>query len=459
MRWTLRWQLFSWSAFLVLAAVLGVVIMYLWLADQLIQQQLEQRIQKISVTLSGPQIPLNQTVLDQLSKLSGAEYILLNKQRNIIAASLPELKPDFIDAVVSSQANLAWHADHPEWQGIPYVVTRIQRPALRTENENNQLLLLYSVADWQQTWHTAWRSALIWGLTILLGTLALTAWWTRRISQPLQQLNQHYQLVATGNYQPIEIPSRNDEWRDLFLALNKTTTDLANLHQQIQTQERLSFFGQVTAGMVHNLRNDITGARMAIEVHQTTCTATADDSLRIALRQLVFAEDHLQQYLSVGQPLNLQRQWLVVDDLLREVADNFTPTAQHRRATLILESQHRQGIKIWGDANLLRQALLVLLLNSLEACETPCELTLNSSNNERDIRFEVIDPGPGLPAHIMAKLFEPFVTSKTGGKGLGLSSARQIAQAHHGELSYRRETGRTIFTMKLPLQQQVEVSA
>ena len=94
--------------------------------------------------------------------------------------------------------------------------------------------------------------------------------------------------------------------------------------------------------------------------------------------------------------------------------------------------------------------MLNLTLNAIEAAGQGGTVSLEAFARDREVFIEVVDTGPGPPAELAGELFEPFVTSKKEGVGLGLALARQVAVDHGGQLSWTRAAGLTRFVLMLP---------
>jgi signal transduction histidine kinase len=108
------------------------------------------------------------------------------------------------------------------------------------------------------------------------------------------------------------------------------------------------------------------------------------------------------------------------------------------------------------DARMLRQALLNLVINAIQAMPRGGTVTLGAVQERRDgiawVRIEVTDTGPGVPPELTERIFEPFFTTKAAGTGLGLAVVKRIVEAHKGELSLKSATGEGArFTLRLPL--------
>ena len=102
-----------------------------------------------------------------------------------------------------------------------------------------------------------------------------------------------------------------------------------------------------------------------------------------------------------------------------------------------------------GDAGQLGQLVLNVLGNAVEAAGPGGEVDVRLAAEKDRLVLEVRDSGPGPAEEVAGRLFEPFVTGKPEGVGLGLAVARQVVEAHGGRIGWRREAGRTVFRIEL----------
>jgi signal transduction histidine kinase len=229
---------------------------------------------------------------------------------------------------------------------------------------------------------------------------------------------------------------------------------LGHYEEQVRRSERLRTLGQLGAGIAHQLRNSATGARLALEFHAAEIPPTIDrESLDVALRQLDLMETSLKRFLRLGRGEQVPTEEVALGKLIEETLPLIEPSCRH--AGLVLEWEPpRDEIVLNGDADSLRQLLLNLLVNAVEA-------TTSASGQRGVVRVElvrtidgyvvlrVLDTGPGPAPEIASQLFEPFATSKPDGTGLGLSVAQEIAMAHGATLSWRREGMQTCFELRI----------
>src|SRR5439155_9042539 len=100
-------------------------------------------------------------------------------------------------------------------------------------------------------------------------------------------LERRTRLIAAGDFSPMPLPRFNDELRDLSKSVNDMAQRIAQMQDTLRKTEQVGLLGQVSGGLAHQLRNGVTGARLAVQLHARECTGPADaEPLQVALRQL-----------------------------------------------------------------------------------------------------------------------------------------------------------------------------
>ena len=434
-----------------------------WVGSSWAKQEEHDRLARVVATLSDANFPLQETVLQKLAGLSGAEFVVWDAQQQVQAATLSldsEVRTRL--KAVPDAGPLADLSSNPtvRIQGRSFLTAKV--PLRRAATRPLSLLVLYP----EDRWWTATRGAilppLIAGGVTALVAIVLTAWWSRRFTQPIARLSQQSERIAGGEFQPMLLPVRNDELRDLTLSINRMVEQLTRYEQQVRRSERLKTLGQLGAGLAHQLRNWLTGARMALQWHARECPLGEHaESTEMALRQLGLMESYLQRFLTFGAGrggamLPAERLEVLLTPLIEEVLSLIRPRGRHVGVELHW-SPPASPITVHGDRGELQELLVNLLLNSVDAA-APREsiggaawvrVELQEATPNR-VRLRVLDSGPGPSVVIAAQLFEPFVTDKPEGTGLGLAVAKQIAESHGGSLRWSREDDATCFEVELP---------
>jgi signal transduction histidine kinase len=183
---------------------------------------------------------------------------------------------------------------------------------------------------------------------------------------------------------------------------------------------------------------------------------TQDEDEYSRLAQLMLDEVHrlnliVEQFLSLARPLEIKPEELRLQDLLKEL------TALEEGDAEKLKTQIRVVVPpdlppLKADRAYLRQTLLNLILNGLQAMPDGGTLTVQAYMSNGNLLITVTDTGVGIPRENLARIFEPYFTTKAKGSGLGLAIARRIVEAHGGTITVSSEAGGgCVFRISLPI--------
>jgi signal transduction histidine kinase len=229
--------------------------------------------------------------------------------------------------------------------------------------------------------------------------------------------------------------------------VNVMASQLSQLQEAVRRAERLRLVGQLSGGLAHQLRNSVTGARLALQVHQAS-HPDESEALEVVLRQLRLMDSNLRRFIELGRENESRRAGCSLTLILEDVLSLLRPQADHVGIALT-EELDPQGSPILGDASQLTDLFLNLLTNAIEAAGPGGAVKLRMGGEGEWHLVEVRDNGPGPPDEIAERLFEPFVTAKPEGIGLGLAVAKRATDSHGGTLDWRREGGETVFRVRL----------
>jgi signal transduction histidine kinase len=453
MRWPIRYQLLI----PLLTLLLGVVGISTWTAlasADRARHQIESQVRRVAHTLSAS-FPLRGNVLDQMKLLSGADFLLITPDGGR-TATLPaddaELPP--AEEVVEDWETLRL-GPRVVVEGRAYLGSGVRLPPRPDAGipDGATLYILYPEELWRSALWEAVRPSLVLGGFAGLASLMLAVAVGERLSRRVRELERRTRLIAAGDFSPMPLPGRDDELRDLGRSINEMAEQLARLQEAVQRAERLRLLGQVGGGLAHQLRNGLTGARLALQLHARECRAGGDgEALAVALRQLTLLESHLKRFLDLGRAGPGRREVVALAALVDEAVALLRPRCKHARIDLRWTAPPEKAA-VLGDAGQIEQLLLNVMGNAVEAARPGGWVEVALRREEEPaavVVVEVSDSGPGPPPDVAAKLFEPFVTGKPEGVGLGLAVARQVAEAHGGRISWRRDKNVTRFSIELP---------
>jgi PAS domain S-box-containing protein len=230
---------------------------------------------------------------------------------------------------------------------------------------------------------------------------------------------------------------------------------LESINTQLQVSERLAALGRITAGVAHEVKNPLNSMRLWLENLKESLPAEADGAALQAVHVLDVEIDRLdavvKRFLDFSRPMDVRLEPTQLADLLRDVLEVAQPQLQ--KANVQVARLLPIGIPdAFVDRDLLKQAVLNLVLNAVEAMPNGGQLQLTLSRRGEMAEITVGDTGRGIPQEDRQKVFQLFFTTRPGGSGIGLASTFRIVQLHNGSIDFTSEVGRgTIFRIELPL--------
>jgi len=392
------------------------------------QERIRTQLARVTHTLTEPPtFPLTPRVLEQMRGFSGAEFVL--EKRNG-------------ESISTFQGSLSKKDTPDSWvvNGETYRVERLPLPE-NHPNAGSVLFVAYPESAQRTAVWDAMRPALISGAAIAIAAMVL-AWLGSRFVGRIRILEQRTRRIADGDFQSSPIPTSRDELGDLAASIHDMARRLAEYQAALQHTERLRVLGQFSGGLAHQLRNAAAGARLAVQLYLADKNAADREPLDVALRQLNRIESNLQQFLSMGKPAPPDMKphdWIETLDIAVQML-----RPQSRHAGIELVWQKPEAYVRPGDAILLGHLFGNLIGNAIEAAGPGGRVEVCWLGNV----LEMNDTGPGPPPDIAERLFEPFVTGRDQGIGLGLAVAQQAAEAHGSTITWERRGELTVFRVE-----------
>lgn len=446
-------------AAVMLLAVLFVEGVGALLAVRDAESQIATQIREVARIAAEANFPLTAPVLEQMKALSGAELIVVDEQGLPLATSGPVLDVERLpDLAAPTSAVTLARNQQVKIDGRSYYHTVVALGA--KTNEASRLHILYPEADYEQAWQREVFPPLGFVVVALPVVLALSHFTASRIAARLTKLHHHVDRIAQGDFHEFDLPPGNDEIRALGGAVNRMASMLAGYETEVRRTERMRTLAHLGGGIAHQLRNSATGCAMAVDLHADECPlGETSETLSVAKRQLNLMEQYIQRFLQLGKSSNAAtKQCVDLKALVADLLPLVEPSAKHAKVALVWKAG--PGAVVVGNAERLGQTVINLVVNAIEAAvaggsrvgdEPRVEIELKQTARDR-VSLTISDTGPGPAQDVQQTLFEPFVTGKPDGVGLGLSVAHEIVTAHGGTLRWHRADDMTHFTMELPTQ-------
>jgi signal transduction histidine kinase len=227
----------------------------------------------------------------------------------------------------------------------------------------------------------------------------------------------------------------------------------------IERQQKLAHFGELAAGVAHEIRNPLTAIRARLFTLQKTLEAgtPAHDDTLVIRNEIDRLNRIVTDFLQLARPAEPRVVPIAAEPLLREMRQLFVPQCEKQKIELKVETV--DGARLLADPQQMKQVLINLIQNAADSIEMDGTITLRArpdksllaKNFTETVVIEVEDTGPGIPPAVQRRLFDPFFSTKEGGTGLGLSIAAQIVNNHGGKLEFQTQpSAGTKFAIVLP---------
>ncbi len=326
------------------------------------------------------------------------------------------------------------------------IVAGIQADADRlAQHLESQLADFEAHASLVQHATVRWTLLLLFGATLLSGALGIVI--ARRLGRRVRRLEEGARRLGGGDLETRIPVDSNDELGRLAQQFNAMAESLLEHQARLVESERFAGVGRVAAGVAHEINNPLG----VILGYARLLQRKADESLASDLREIEVEVERCREIvdglLDLSRPLKLSDEPVELGPLVRDLIDRMRESGILGSCEV---SVHGHGVTT-GHGLRLRQVLMNLVRNAVEAAGVAGRVSIELARHEDQVIIAVSDSGPGIPAEQVDQLFQPFYTTKAGGTGLGLATSLAIVHAHGGRIDVGGSVlGGACFTVRLP---------
>lgn len=321
------------------------------------------------------------------------------------------------------------------------------------------------IADWV-TSKNLFIAIFAFGMLLSLGAGLIMS---RLLTSPVIRLAEGVNAIAKGDFTQRVPTRRHDELGQLSVAFNSMAQQLEGLRKmeaKLRRRERMTTLGEVAAGLAHEVRNPLGIIKTSAELLQNSANLTEVETRRLGyvIDEVRRIDQLIRDFLAFARPPQRMTDLAPVD-LVDRVLGSCQSEIEHQQVFVNVEDESG-GARIHVDRDQMIQACLNLVLNALQAMEGTPELAaapglavrprldIRITTEGDEVHFIFVDNGPGIPPTLIDRIFDPFVTTKDSGTGLGLARVFAVAEGHGGWIEARNAThGGAIFELVIPASQ------
>lgn len=429
---------------LALGATVVAALTALSLISTAINEQVESQLYRASLVVMRADFALNPEILKLVQEIAGAEVVTCSSDGAVLASTLAPAEQPLLGAIVAAARPFP-AADAPvsrrlQHDGTPYtIVTRGV-----TGRPSTAVILARNTQEVTQAMRTARNAILAAAVASLLALTLMSRVIARRVAHPIETLLEVTRDVSAGTLRRAP-ESLSDEMGTLGRAFNDMLDRLDRSQEALLRSEKLAVTGLLAARVAHDVRNPLSSIKMQTQMLRSRLRGQDDNQAMIAsiLRDVGQVENVIRGLLELARPGELKLTPARLNEVVEDVLVQMMPQLTHNK--IAIETAFDPNLPdVALDAERFRLALLNLISNAAEAMPAGGTLAVTTALNAADstVLLDVCDDGTGVDPAIAERVFDPFVSTKHDGVGLGLVNTRAVVESHGGRVELAPRAGR-----------------
>jgi signal transduction histidine kinase len=441
MRLRLHHRIVILFALIAIVATSFTAYVALTMTARAMQTRVESQIRNAATLIGQSDVALNPTMLQSVKAIAGADVVTFTDRGDVLASTL---SPGDSASVVTAVRERLAQSGAPA--GPEPVIARIdcrdQPCDVAYRSMASRAAAIVAVVTTRTeilgATRTVTRAIVIAAFLSLLGMIALSQVVARRITGPIDALVRFTGGVGAGDL-PGRAPAGEDEIGGLGRAFNDMLDRVNRSQAALVRSEKLALAGLFAARVAHDIRNPLSAMKIQAQLLRARLGAGSDRQTVAMLdaihRDILQVETVVRDLLDLARPGELKREPVRLTDVVDDALDHVGPHLTYRKIQ-IYKQMHSPLPPIPLDATRFKQALLNIIDNAADAMPTGGTLTVSAQmlSESSEVRLDVSDTGTGIDPALLPNVFDPFVSSKRDGMGLGLVNAKAVVEGHGGRI-------------------------
>lgn len=454
-RLRLRYRILIPFALVALAATAATAYVTLSVAVRAVESRVQGQILNAATLIGQADFALNPTILRSVKAIAGADVVTFDRSGTVLASTLDRPDGPLARAVMTTAAESpSTVTDEPMLRqascddGPCYVAYR------RVPGRPDTIVaVVAATSELKAATRTVSRAIAIAALLSLTAMIGVSQFVARRISRPLDDLVRFTNDVADGTSHR-RAPVGADEVGRLGLAFNEMLERLEQSQKALVQSEKLGLAGLIAARVAHDIRNPLSSIKMQTQLLQTQLRNETEQKMVSAiLHDIGTVEAVIRDLLELARPGAISLKSERLNDIVREVIERVSPQLTYRKIGVQLDLAPAVPPMLL-DAERFKQALLNVVLNAADAMTTGGTLAVKTSAADSTAVIDVCDDGTGIDPAMVDRVFDPFVSTKRDGVGLGLVNTKAVVESHGGRVAIAPRAPRgTTVTIWLPIRE------
>lgn len=416
----------------VVIATTAAALAGLSIASRALQNRVRSQLSSAVTVVGRSDLALNPAVLQNVRALLGSDVVTLTEDGHVVASTFDSNRQpvvEIVKSVVRTDNSSTPRVIGADCGSPCFIAYR------RVDNRPDHIVAIVA-----ETWEleaatrSVARAMLLVALASAVVMVLVGQAVVRRVTAPLEGLV-HFARELSPEEVGKHAPVSEGEIGVLADAFNGMLDRLERAQAALVRSEKLALAGMFAARIAHDIRNPLSSIKLQTQLLRGGAEKGSEDhaTLTAILHDVNQVESVIQDLVELARPGDFALQLGSVNAVLQEALEQLSAQFTHRK--IVVHTKLAEGLpSVRLDHSRLRQAFLNVLVNASEAMTVGGDIVVRSWAEGHSVHVEICDDGAGIDPEILEKVFDPFVSTKREGVGLGLVNAKAVLEGHGGEI-------------------------